>query len=100
MIKLLINVGAIVFGVLLSLSHFFQLRKIIRLKDATQISKKFYGIIIATLLFYALVNLYKKDIFMFISFTIALIPATAVFVLSFIYGGNPFKCLSKKSQKK
>ena len=99
MIEELIGYGAIVFGVLLSLSHLFQMRKILKLRKATQISKVFYGIVVATLLFYALANLYRKDYFMFVSFMIAFVPATIVFVLSFIYGGNPFKCQKKSKTK-
>ena len=51
MIEELIGYGAIVFGILLSLSHLFQLKKILKLRNATQISKVFYGIVIVTLLF-------------------------------------------------
>lgn len=90
MIETIISVGAIVFGILLSLSHIFQLKKILKLRSATQISKVFYGIVVCTLLFYALANFYKQDYFMFASFIIALLPATMVFILSFVYGGNPF----------
>ena len=100
MIETLISIGAIIFGVLLSVSHLFQLSKIIKFRKANQISKVFYGIILATLSFYALANLYRKDYFMFASFMTGLIPATAVFILSFIYGEKPLKKWNKKSRKK
>ncbi len=100
MIDTIIGIGAIVVGILLSLSHFFQLKKILKVKKSDQISKMLYGIIVIALAFYAFANLYRGDIFMFISFMIGLVPATSVFVLSFVYDKNKKIKKSRRSKKR